>query len=860
LVDEICRLLPGRAQHTALAAPGREPIDYASLKALTEALAADLRRLGIGRGDIVALLAEGGPDFSLVFLAVTEVAACAPLNPAYRPREFASCLSELKPGALIVEEHTQPALVSVAVEMGIPVLLVKRQGRSPATSLVPAAPRTEPTAPATACPAGTALVLHTSATTDRPKRVPLTHDQLIAMVTAVRESVPGSDGGRLLLFSPPFHLQSTLAGLAQFFSGGTVISTPLFRPELFLDWMQTFEPTHYATVPTIHHAIVSLCAANRSRLPFPSLRFVASSGALLTEGLRQEIERTLGVPVADSYGLTESGRVTCTPLDPARRRAGSVGVRCGPQVAVMGPDKVLLPAGSEGEIVLRGPTVMTGYLNDPAANRRAFCDGWFRTGDLGRLDGQGYLFITGRIKEMINRGAEKILPYEIEDVLLRHPAVQEAAVFGFPHPRLGEEVGAAVVLREDAEVTAADLRRMAAACLADFKIPRRIVFVTEIPKGRTGKYQRARLAGQLDVAHHGETDPSAAHGPLDGVEQRLAEIWVELLGLPTIERADDFFALGGDSILAMEMLERLEESFGCRLSSHALAISATLGSLADAVKSARAGTTSSAGDGSAPSRLVALRPGGTERPLFLAGFWENGNLPYREVIGHLPRSRPVYGIEPFGTDAVGPRDLDEMLGPCASDIRSVQPHGPYWLGGYCLHGIFAFELARRLLAMGEPVAGVLLLDAVWVGRVPTTVMIFRRLARDAEFLLRGRFASVASQAAYSAQLWLSRLRAAMSAWGSPGNEPAAKREDLFRNYFSDYRPARLSVDAFLLLGLDSRPRAFALWEKVVRGNLSVCHVPGDHLSILKEPHVKAMAEALRRHMQEVESHEAIGEP
>ena len=187
------------------------------------------------------------------------------------------------------------------------------------------------------------------------------------------------------------------------------------------------------------------------------------------------------------------------PLPPAPRKPGTVGIASGPEVAIMDHDGKLLPRGLTGEIVIRGPNVTAGYANNPKANAEAFTHGWFRTGDQGVMDADGYLSLTGRLKEIINRGGEKIAPREVDDVIMDHPAVAQVVTFGMPHEKLGEDVAAAVVLKEGQSVGEKELRDFVAGKLADFKVPKKILFLPEIPKGATGKLQRIGLAAKLGL-------------------------------------------------------------------------------------------------------------------------------------------------------------------------------------------------------------------------------------------------------------------------------------------------------------------------------------------------------------------------
>ncbi len=653
LTSEIQGLVPDTSFRVAVMAPDRQSLDYDALWMQTGELFRFLAGLGLRRGDAVAMVMPDGPEYLTTFLAVSQVAVCAPLNPAFRASEFEFLLSDIRAKALIVQAGRDSAAILVAREMGVPVIEALVDERRPAGALSFTTKDTAHIQNGPCYAPDTALLLHTSATTGQPKLVPLSHGQLVAMVEVIRKAFPQADEGRVLMITPQFHLQCILSMLVQLFSGGASICTPGFRPECFLDWMRIFSPTQYTAGPTLHQAILSLCPSGGPHPSFRSLRFVTSSGASLTDELHGELERVMGVPVVDGYGLTEAGRVTMTPLDPARRKPGSAGICVGPEVAIMGEDGVLLGLGGAGEIVLRGPMVMSGYAHDHDANRRAFQNGWFRTGDLGYMDDDGFLFVTGRLKEMINRGAEKILPYEIEAVLARHPAVQEVAVFGYPHPRLGEDVGAAVVLRQHMTASETELRELAAKYLADFKAPRRIAFVAGIPKGLTGKYQRAKLAESLGLPSAISEDGSFPdQGPLDSLETLLAGIWANILDVEKVGLRDDFFALGGDSLLAATMLAAVECACGCSLDTRVLALCASFANFTATVREAQNKASVHIDTGHAAPGLVALRTSGDGVPLFLFPPFGSGALFYRRLVDHLGESRRSMCSNPPGVTAV----------------------------------------------------------------------------------------------------------------------------------------------------------------------------------------------------------------
>ena len=213
-----------------------------------------------------------------------------------------------------------------------------------------------------------------------------------------------------------------------------------------------------------------------------------------------DIEDLFGVPVIQTFGMTEAGPlITSNSLPPGTRRPGSVGVSCGPRIRILAPDGADLPCGATGEIVIQGENVIAGYEDAPEANATSFRNGWFHTGDTGYIDDEGFVFLTGRLKEMINRGGEKISPLEVDVVLMEHPAVQVALTFGMPHDTLGEEVAAAVVLKEGHTASEREIRAFAEKHLVHFKVPHHIVFVSELPRGPTGKLQRIGLAAKLGL-------------------------------------------------------------------------------------------------------------------------------------------------------------------------------------------------------------------------------------------------------------------------------------------------------------------------------------------------------------------------
>ncbi len=558
------------AKHTpeakAISAPGRASLTYSRLRYQVDEVAKFLNALGLSRGDPIAVVLPNGPEMAVCFLGVTRCATCAPLNPAYRTNEFEFYLSDIGAKALIVLAGSSSAAEAVANARGIPVLRLSPKSSAEAgVFTLEADSATNPSSADLAKPEDVALILHTSGTTGRPKLVPLTQANLHVSAGNIKTSLKLSCVDRCLNVMPLFHVHGLVGALlSSMAAGAQILCTPGFHSIEFFQWMEEFQPTWFTAVPTMHQGILARARHQERRINKGSLRFIRSCSAPLPPQLMAQLEDLFNVPVVEAYGMTEaSHQISINPLPPGKRKPGSVGVAEGQQVGIMDDEGNLLAAGSAGAIVIRGPNVMRGYGNQTPAEGEDKGGGWFRTGDRGYLDSEGYLFIIGRIGEIINRGGEKISPREIDEVLLEHPAIEEAVTFAVPDARLGQEVGAAVVLRADARATEIELQEFVALRLADFKVPRRAVFVKELPKGATGKLQRVGMAEKLGLADAGiPPSPKVIPyvGPRTQTEQLLSAIWCEVLRLERVGINDDFFDLGGDSLLATQIFSQIGQA------------------------------------------------------------------------------------------------------------------------------------------------------------------------------------------------------------------------------------------------------------------------------------------------------------
>jgi acyl-CoA synthetase (AMP-forming)/AMP-acid ligase II len=494
-------LEPRDTGKTAISASGRADLTYGLFASLCEETAVALRSRGLARNDKLAIVLPNGPDMAASFVAAANAVTAAPLNPAYREDEFHFYMEDLKARALLVEEASTSPAIAAAHRLGIPVLTLHPAREAGAFTI-----SGEGVGPAVseglAKASDVALVLHTSGTTSRPKIVPLTHANLLASANNIRNTLRLTEADRCLNIMPLFHIHGLVAAiLATLSAGGSVFATPGFNALKFFGLLEEARPSWYTAVPTMHQAILARAERNAGLIKTHPLRFIRSSSASLPVPVFHALEAAFACPVIEAYAMTENAhQMTSNQLPPGKRKPGFVGCAAGPEVAVMSPDGRLLGAGEEGEVVTRGPNVTPGYENNPSANAQGFAFGWFHTGDQGFMDEDGFLKITGRLKEIINRGGEKIAPMEVDEVLMQHEAVAQVVTFAMPHDKLGEDVAAAIVLREGRSVDERELQDFANARLAAFKVPRRIVILEEIPKGATGKLQRIGLAQKLGLA------------------------------------------------------------------------------------------------------------------------------------------------------------------------------------------------------------------------------------------------------------------------------------------------------------------------------------------------------------------------
>jgi acyl-CoA synthetase (AMP-forming)/AMP-acid ligase II len=569
-----------RPSAPALLAPGYPVLTYADLSAVVWRAGTWLASNGLGAGSRVAVCLPHGMALAIAVLAVGCHATVIALHPGLTEPELAALLAAARADA-VLGLPDDPLVARLARQHGTGLALDLEWLLSGPTE-VPAGETGTRTGPA---PDDAAFVLFTSGTTGPPKRVPLTHRQVLASACNIARHLALTPDDRGLCLMPLFHSHGLMGGLlAPLAAGASVVCTPGFDGSAFLSWIAEFAPTWYTASPTIHRAVADLALrANGALLPH-KFRFIRSASSALPPELLQRLESLWGAPVIESYGMTESAtQMASNPLPPGLRKAGSVGLPAGAALRVVDAGGNEQPAGSVGSIVARGPVVFSGYEDAPAANAEAFRDGWFVTGDLGWFDTDGYLHIFGRDVDIINRGGEKFAPFDVEQALLRLPAVAQAAAYPVPHPTLGEDVHAAVVLERDGDADPHALRTALFGTIADFKIPARIHILNEIPTGVGGKLQRRQLHEKIERAAPASSGSARA---FTAIEAHAARLFAGLLGRPVAGPDDNFLALGGDSLSAARLAQVVNETWGVELSASAVLAAPTVGAFAALLQAA----------------------------------------------------------------------------------------------------------------------------------------------------------------------------------------------------------------------------------------------------------------------------------
>ena len=485
-------------ENIALTSEISTKLSYKDLKLFINKISKQLAGNGLSNKDRAAIVLPNGPYMASSFLAISSYMSAAPLNPSYKSEEYEFYLKDLNPKIVLVEKNSENPVVAVAKKLKIELCEINPEKDGPSGIFNIYKKESEYSLPDES---DEALVLHTSGTTSRPKIVPLTNKNIFSSAENISKSLNLSENDHCLNIMPLFHIHGLIAILASSMkAGASVCASNGFNAIKFLDLAKSEKITWYSGVPTMHQTILLRANRNLEIAKGLKLRLIRSSSASLPPAVFNDLNDVFSCPVIEAYGMTEAThQMTSNPLPPKQQKAGFVGLPAGPEVCIMNENGEMLKQGDEGEVCIKGENVTVGYDNNEEANKTSFTNGWFRTGDQGYFDKEGYLKISGRLKEIINKGGEKISPLEVDNVLMDHPFIDQAVCFGYDDKMLGENIASAIIIKSGETCSESNVLEYAQKKLAKFKIPKKIFFVEEIPKGATGKLQRNVLAKKFGL-------------------------------------------------------------------------------------------------------------------------------------------------------------------------------------------------------------------------------------------------------------------------------------------------------------------------------------------------------------------------
>lgn len=852
ICDMIRRWAEIQPNAPAILGKDQPPLSYSALVARIDHVRDVLNQSGFGRGDRIAIVHGRNPELGVLIFGVKSGAIAVPLNPNFTTAEFYEQLRDLKVKAVIVEEHRHEAAIAAADRLKIPCLDASAFAlRAGDADEAPQQPCQQPSLePSLSRPDDVAIVYGTSGTTSRSKIVALSHKNLLTRMTKSLKAIELVDNDRLFMLRQLYYAGGHTNLCRALFSGTSVYFVDQECKTVSAAELLSSEATWMSAPPAVFRALLAAETCNGPCREH-KLRFLRNSSAGLDAKTQQLVEELFGVPLLQSYSTTETCWIAANPPNFAGRKFNSVGLPVIDEIKIMDADGRIVPAGDRGEIIVRGPTVFDGYEGDPEANAAAFVDGWYRTGDEGYFDDDGYLILTGRIKEVINRGGEKVSPAEVDAAVMEHPGVADAATFPIPHPTLGDEVAVAIVQSQGAMLSTKLLSDFLLERLTGFKVPRLFVFVDEIPKGATGKVQRLSLARTLGIdAETGPLAASEAEREPTPLEAKLQKIWTKTLRRDRPVGLDDnFFLLGGDSLQAVEMFLNIEKELKLRLPAAALFEAGTVAEMARLIE-----------QDAVPGCIVPIRRQGSRPPFFCVHGNGGDVIGFHHLSRHLGEDQPFYAIQSIGWDGkmVPFTRSDDMAAHYVAAIRKVQPEGPYYIGGYSFGGRIACYMARALKAAGEEVALLALIDSSnHVGRVYASLDEWLQRQAATKGLRRGL-----QTLRYG---WFRTRKLCDSGYGH------LRRAILFR-IWDHYRSSGRTLPR-ILRRPDSANRLVRLehatmppfdgdavyfratsgwrlkdapdlrdsWHRVIKGRLEVRPIPGSHATAIQETHAEFLA-------------------
>jgi acyl-CoA synthetase (AMP-forming)/AMP-acid ligase II/thioesterase domain-containing protein len=827
---------------------GLPPLTFADLARNLARLGTQLKEAGIGPRSRIGIVLPRGPESALLSLAVCSNAIMLPINPHLAAADLEAELAYGRPDALIISDTGE---VPAWAEGASGIFVVSRAASSfddiALRVVTPVSRKAAESAPAITSES-VAVIFRTSATTGPAKRVPITHENLLEMARKMQRWLTLTSSDRSTCILPIYYNAGFKAALlAPLLIGCSVAMPASTNPSEIERWVDELRPTWLTAAPAFLQAVLEKLGAPSQRPLTHSLRFVLSTASYLTESVRRELEALLAVPVVEFYGLCEAGMMTAPPILPEHARPGTVGKIPREELAIRGNDGTFLPPGQTGQIVVRGPSVTPGYLYDVDDIPSGPENGWLATGDLGVIDEDGFLSIVGRAKEVINRGGEKISPYDVEKALLRHPAVREAAAFPVPHPRLGENVAAAVTLNPGMKASSAELIEFIYDRLAPFQMPRQVHILPGLPLSVSGKISRSELT-QAFASHVRQISP-----PEQPAQIQIAELWQRYLNRTDIGLDDDFFELGGDSLQATEMLLELERATRQVASPSDIGAQLTIRQLTQAFSRA-----------AASNQIVSKVKDGHGTPLFLChGDFDGWGLYALRLVELLKHDGPVFLLHSNLNKQGGVTTIEEMARLYIPHLLAAWPQGSFKLAGYCHGGLAAWEMVHQLENIGRKVECIVMIDTYSINARSSIRGIVRTLNAIGDLApatLGQKVHERAMPALWSgsrrilqkerAVLW----QAARRRYGARGQTGQSGDQDLslrwaYYQAMSNYLPPKIDAEVVCLLSDEYAVRpefAPTAWQSLAR-HVKFEQVPGKHNTCITS-HVADLASSLNRHL------------
>jgi acyl-CoA synthetase (AMP-forming)/AMP-acid ligase II/thioesterase domain-containing protein/acyl carrier protein len=849
------------ANAPAFLAEGAQAMSYARLVSLIDDFRVQLASAGFGKSDRLAVVHGGGVEALATMLGVMGVTAVAPINPGSTAEELEKQFGIRRITGVVIDGDADGPARDVAAKMGLPILEVTKSGSNIAGDVKlsgiagEGGLECEPSGPD-----DVALVFATSGTTGDGKIVTCTHGRFVSQIFPICERLELGADDRLLIAIPLYYYSGFHHCMNTLCTGGSVVVLPPKETNRIFDFMKRFDPTWYTGGPTLHRYVYDNISAHCRKPGSGRLRFIRASSGRLPPEMARALELKLGVPVIVGYGMTEAGTVATNPLPPRIRHHESVGPVTTGEIAILDDAGRQLSAGERGEVAVRGSHVFEGYESDAEGTAAVFADGWFRTWDEGYLDEHGYLFLSGRIKEIINCGGQKVHPMEVDAAISAIPGVKEAAAFAAPHPTLGEVVAAAVVTEEAAALTESDISTVLCEKLSQFKIPRRYVFVKSLPRTPTGKVQLDVLAKTFTVMveqrHENDPGPKGSHErPPTVLEAQLQKIFSAALMRDDVGLDDDFYDMGGDSLRAIELFLEIERKLGLVMPS---GLSAEAGTVAAIARKIENGTTRRC--------LVPIQPDGTRYPLFFVPGRDGELVSLLSLAQALGTDQPFYGFQTYvwldPNDPYPVMSTKELVKLYVKEIRAVQSSGPYFVGGHSYGGRLAYLVAQELQAAGEQVALLAMIDSYcrigrryiglrqWLAQGGDTHMPGQLLSacRYVGFRYRKfrQYLVTLCRKAIAHAVWRSCRRLSIrSPWLS--RKPGRFMNSLIRyehRHMSSYDGPAVYFKAALDETSTTHPDVHEVWPRLFPNGLDVREVEGDHESCLRRPNVENLAAQL----------------